>query len=303
MQNWHATWSTESRLPLAPDEVTRRAMVRAIARVAGVATSLFCVVDDHVHVVLFCTEAERGRRVQALSLAFAAISPVPLGPAHVRPVRDRTHMLWLANQYLLNQPAKHGLATHLALWSGSCFPDIAGARVLPGLTLRLADALPRWRPGDAYVAVGLPRVPLVPADDLMVRQAGASRLVAAAASAAGIDPTLSGTGAAVVGARLAVVAIGQTCGLATAELAFALRVTQQAVTRLGRRLASADAGSARREPSVPHAALLAATRMRLALEDAAARLPLAVREPPGLEYSAEPLGVDDSAGGEPGQGF
>jgi hypothetical protein len=36
--------------------------------------------------------------------------------------------------YLLKQPVKHGLDVHPALWTGSCFLDLIGARLIPGFS-------------------------------------------------------------------------------------------------------------------------------------------------------------------------
>lgn len=112
MHVWPLTWSTASRHPIAAQESERRALVRLLGRVAGDSIALFCIVDDHVHVVLFCTGPARGRIAQALSLALAAACSETLCPAHTRPVDERSHLAWLANQYILFQPIKHGLSSH-----------------------------------------------------------------------------------------------------------------------------------------------------------------------------------------------
>lgn len=64
-QSWHVTWASEGRHPLAPDEVHRRDVVRVIARVAPRAVSLFCVVDDHIHVVPPARRDSAGTRARA----------------------------------------------------------------------------------------------------------------------------------------------------------------------------------------------------------------------------------------------
>ena len=272
MLGWHIAWSSEGRHPLAPEKAGRRALVRTITRVAGEAVSLFCVVDDHVHVVLFCRLAERGRHVQALSLAFRPLVAVPLAPAFVRPVRDRGHMEWLAHEYILRQPVKHGLSARPALWSGSCFADLAGARVLPGLRLRIEDALPRWRLRTAYHAVGLPETRLVSASDDLVRRLGASRIAAAAAFAACAEPGLRGKGDAEVTARRVVAGLASAVGIRTPEISWALGITPQAANRL-----------IGRHAPVIH---LEATRLRLALEQADLDSPAIVREPEPPSYGA-----------------
>jgi hypothetical protein len=266
MLSWHVTWASKGRRPLAPEETNRRELVRTIARVAGGAVSLFCVVDDHVHVVLYCPAEERGRYVQALSLALAPRVPIPLGAAFVQPVEDRHHMEWLANEYILRQPVKHGLSTHPALWTGSCFPDLVGARLLPGLDLCLEKALPRWRQRAAYRAVGLPTVKLAPAADDSVRRLGAARIVSAAASAMGVPQSSTARGDGEVASRRCAAVLASGVGIRTAEIAWALGVTPQATNRLVDR-------------AVPPKHLRA-TRLRLALEEAAAAHPYVDREAP-----------------------
>lgn len=272
MLSWHVTWSSEGRHPLAPEEACRRELVRCIARVAGDAVSLFCVVDDHVHVVLFCALADRGRYVQALSLAFRPIVAVPLAPAFIRPVRDRRHMEWLAQEYILRQPVNHGLSSRPALWTGSCFADLAGARVLPGLRLRIREALPRWRLRSAYSAVGLPLTELVPAPDDLLRRLGGARIMAAAAFAAGADPALRGRGQAEVAARRVAAALARAVGIRGPEIAWALGTTRQAANRMAGREAQDT--------------LVKATRLHLALEELVVGLPPVVREPDRPAYEA-----------------
>ncbi|MFZ5476372.1 MAG: hypothetical protein ACOZNI_06305 [Myxococcota bacterium] len=272
MRSWHATWSSEGRHPLAPTEARRLALVRAIGRIAGKRVALFCIVDDHVHLVLFCEERELGRLVQALTFAFRPLAAVPLAAAFVRRVRDRGHMEWLADEYILKQAPRHGLPVAPATWSGSCFPDLVGARVVPGLRLCIGDALPRWRLRNGYRAVGLPEVELEPASDATVRAFGASRLAAAAASATCALPTLAGKGAPEVLARRAATVLGERVGVPVSELAFAFGMTPIATARLRSRHVADD--------------LLKATRVRVSLELAAAAVPLVAREPPPPEYEA-----------------
>lgn len=282
MQVWHLTWSTASRHPIAAQESERRALVRLLGRVAGDSIALFCIADDHVHVVLFCTGPARGRIAQALSLALAAACSETLCPAHTRRVDERSHLVWLANQYILCQPIKHGLASHPALWSGSCFPDLVGARVIPGLRLRIFDAFPRWRLGDAFVAVGLPRVPLIPTEDALARRLGASRAVAAVASACAGDVGLRGRGDCEALGRLAAARICGAATISAGEIAFALGITPQAVNRLIRR--AAEAGPEGAGPDDLDR-LVAAARLRLALEQVVAGLPATSREPDPPAYN------------------
>jgi hypothetical protein len=234
--------------------------------VAGQEVVLFSFVDDHIDVILHCDGARKGVLSGALTLAFRALCAVPLGPPFTRPVRDRSHMDWLADIYILRQSWKHGLEGHPATWTGSCFPDLAGARVLPGLSLAIAAALPRWRLRRAYAAVFLPERPLVPADDVRVRALGATRLAAAAASSVGADPTLRGKGPAEVLARRATATLGAAAGIPNSEIAHALDMHAIASARLRHREVDEH--------------VLRAVRLWIALEDAVAAAPAPPQPPP-----------------------
>ena len=209
MHIWHLTYASDGRNPLFPDEVACRKAVRVLGRVAGTSTVLFSIVDDHLHLVLWCDRQRRGRLARALVQALRQVAPVPVEPARVRAVENRSHMKWLVD-YLLSQTIHHGIPSHPALWSGSCFPDLIGARLVPGLKLQLRKALPRFRMRDIYRAVG---------------------------------PTLSGKSAPVVQARRAAAQLANQAGMGIADVAWALDIAPRSVRRLhGPRV---DAGTAK----------------------------------------------------------
>lgn len=139
------------------------------------------MVDDHSHFVVFADAAEIGRVGRAIRLALRALG-ADLEPADVRPVENRAHMQHLVG-YLLTQPQHHELTVRPSTWSGSCFPDLVGARVVPGVALRLDDALPRYRLRDACASVLLPDAPLVVHGDEILRRIGVVRIVEAATAA------------------------------------------------------------------------------------------------------------------------
>ncbi|RME26697.1 MAG: hypothetical protein D6798_06175 [Deltaproteobacteria bacterium] len=260
MQTVHLTFSAEGRLALFPDEAARRRAVRALARVGGDALLLFCVVDDHVHVVVRSEPDRTGRLARALLLALRAVAADGILPAHLRPVTDRAHLQWLV-RYVLHQPAKHALGTHPALWSGSCLPDLVGARVLPGAALAatLAAQLPRLRQRTLFEAVGLPPQPLEPVTDEQLRGLGLADLVAASSAAVAADPALAGRDATTTTARSIAAQLGSAAGFRSEQLAWALHVSAQAVRRYRRR--SLDP------------ALVRAARLQLALVLAVRALP------------------------------
>ncbi len=257
MIGWHLTWASDGRATLFPEEATRLAAVRALARVAGDWAMLFAIVDDHVHLALACDRKEAGRVARNGLVALRKLAAAPLEPAHIRAVENRAHARWLVT-YLLEQPKKHGLPAHPALWSGSCFPDLAGARTVPGFSLgtRLAEALPRFRLREAYAAVGLPPTELTPVDGDRIRRLGADRLCRAAAAVLAETFPLLGKRAPATLARAAACHLGRGAGIPTSELTHVLAITPQAALRLAGREIDPD--------------LLTAITLRLALEDAVA---------------------------------
>jgi hypothetical protein len=267
---WHLTIASDGRRALFPAEEGRRAAVRVLARVVGPAALLFCVVDDHLHLVVGWERLRVGWLGRALVLGLRPFAAAPVEGARVRPVESRAHLESLVG-YVLSQTGHHGLAEHPALWTGSCFQDLVGARWLPPLEVRarLTAQLPRLSPSALFAAAGMPSGSarsFAPSDDAALRVGGASRLVAAAAAALALPPSLAGKGAALVLARRAVAQLGIGCGLASGDLGLALGVTPRAV----RRLLAAPAPDA----------LLGAVRRRHALVEALAGTPpLPARSP------------------------
>lgn len=255
MNIWHLGFSTDGRHPLFSSEQQRRAGVRALVRVAGRDMALFSLVDDHVHAAVIGDRQRKAYLCRTILVALRKITSTGVLPAHVKPVLTRRHMQWLVT-YLLTQVTKHGLRAHPATWTGSCFPDLIGARRLPGLELRLEEALPRYRLRDAQGAVGLTSDPLKPYTDEQVRLVGTARLANAAAAAGCVGPNLSGRTAEVVAIRRAVAGLGVHAGLAARDIGLTLGISPHTVRRLGRQ--SQDA------------ALHDAVRLRLHLEDLAA---------------------------------
>ena len=264
---WHLTLSAEGRSTLYPSETNRRAAIHALARVGGDRLQLFSIVDDHVHVVVRGDRAEAGRLGRALRLALSQVASSKLSPSHVREVEGRNHLMWLV-RYLLTQPAKHGLDTHPALYTGSCFPDLVGARLLPGVELKskLEELLPRLRPAELYGHVGLPEGRVAPAGDEGLRLAGVFRIKEAAGSALAAPPSLEGNSRLVVTARRAAASLASRIDAPVSEVARALNMSRQAADRLTK------------QDVEPRA--LEAVRVRIALEETVWRNPMMVAEPP-----------------------
>jgi hypothetical protein len=253
MHTWHLTFATDGRNPMFPDESVSRKAVRALGRVAGTSAALFNIVDEHIHLVLWCDRHRCGRLAQALLRAVRPLASAPVDPARIRSVETRAHMKRLVD-YVLSQTLHHEIPVHPALWSGSCFPDLIGARLIPGLALQLGKALPRYRIRDLYQAVGLTEGPLAPLPLEAVRSAGIARLVSATSAALAVGPALIGRTAPVVHARRVSAQLAHQSEIAIAEVAWALDLTSRSAYRL--LLPKVDA------------ATIKAVRLRLALENA-----------------------------------
>ncbi len=257
---WHITITSEGRHPMFPDTGLLRRAVRALCRVSGEHTALFCIVDDHAHQSAYGTEEEIAVCANSLWQALSHLAVVPLVPPHIKPVADRRHMETLVG-YTLDQTSHHGIPVHPALWDGNCFLDLVRARLVDGFGNRVRDVLPRFRLRQAYAAVGLEPVPaaLLTVDELAA--CGVRRIVEAAWAALALEPPPTKRSKARLQARRAVVYLARQAGLSMAEVARELRLSMRAVHDLA--------------ATPPPAQVVQATLLRLAIED---RVDLAYRK-------------------------
>jgi hypothetical protein len=225
---WQVRLSSRNRLPLFPTEVSQRRAVRRLAAVTRGRLVLFGLVYEHGHPIVFCSDERIGLLKRSIRIALRPVAAQPIEPVWAEPVGGRGHMRALL-RYVLEQPSHHCLPDHPALWSGSCFLDLCGARSLPGLSLRIAEALPGLRLGELHEIVGLPRRPIEPATDEQILELGARRLVLATAAALALDPESRGLQA--VAARRLVVQIGRRVGISWAELRRVLSVSEATLFR------------------------------------------------------------------------
>jgi len=231
MQPWHLTLSSTTRHALFPSESLRREAVRAVVRVCGDELVQFCIVDEHVHVVVLCDRRRCGYLGRALKLALAPIAAVPMQPVYTGTIHGRNHMEEV-HRYVLQQPAHHNLTGHPALWSGSCFLDLAGARWIPGLELRLQDVLPRVTLAKSCGHLCLPISHLGLAGQEEIRALGPKVLVAASASACTAAPELLGRRAETARARRAACVLARGAGIPTSEMSWALAIHPGSVRKL-----------------------------------------------------------------------
>jgi hypothetical protein len=223
---FHSTLASDGRMPAFATEVQRRGGVRALIRCAGPRLALFCLADDHAHVVSAGSRGETGHLGRAVRAALAHASGVAIDAARIRPVESRSHAEWLARRYIVGQAEKHGLRDDPALYSGSCFQDLAGARRV--VDLRIDELLPRFRIEDVMPAVGLPAHRITPVGKGDIRRLGVTRVAEAAAAALALD-NLRGLTAPVVAARRVAVQLCDRASIARSEIAHGLRLSMRAV--------------------------------------------------------------------------
>lgn len=259
MRPWHLTLSSTPRHPLFPSEARRHEAVLTVVRVCHAELVLFCVVDEHVHAVVLCDRGRCGYLARGLQLALAPLVAVPTQPTHTGVIHGRNHMEEV-HRYVLQQPAHHGLPGHPALWGGSCFLDLVGARRIPGLHLRLDDVLPRVPLATSCCYLGVPVEALRRASDEDLRDLGAKGLVAMAASACAAPPDLRGRLPHIGRARRAAGVLAHQVGISPRDMTWAMDIHPGSA----RKLAAGEA-----EP-----ADIEAIRRRVGLEQALRGLPL-----------------------------
>jgi hypothetical protein len=256
----------------------------------------YSLVDDHLHLIVLCVIARVALLSRAILLAVRPLAMEDVRPAHRRPVWGRKDLMRLL-KYHLEQPVKHKTGAHPALWEGSFFQDLVGARNLATVSVKLRRTIPRFKKRYAYQIVGLPveetdaetgrktNKVITPAPDEVVFEAGACRLVRATGVSLLVGPDFTSKRPMDLLAKRVVAQLGSLAGIPTAELAYALKTTPGSVRRL-------------RDPHVDDA-WTKAVRVRLALEDAVASLPLVTVGEPVEPVSDKDGGFDTTDGGGP----
>lgn len=265
MTVWHLGFSSTKRGTLLPDEAQRRAAVRALADVAGDRLALFSLVHTHKHLLV----REQERRIKTLGAnvrrALSAVTEEPLNEPWIERVDGTSHKEYLV-RYILQQPSHHKVGLHDALWTGSCFLDLAGARLVEGLRLCIWDLLPSLPRSVIYKHVGLPTSAAEPATLQQIRVLGAVRLVAAASAAFATDPLLGGRSLLALRSCSHAVQLGRLAEIPNKEMRWALGLPERRFFRM-------------LEQPVDEAGMLA-VRRRLTLEEAVIKATLGI---PGTE--------------------
>lgn len=231
MEQWHLTLSSEHRKTLFSTEQLLRKAVRTLDRVVGDGAWLFSIVDSHVHSWLSATRARIGVVGGALRRALGAIAEAVIEVVHWRPVETRRHQRNMT-RYLLDQLGHHGIDSAPQLWSGSCYQDLIGARILDRFRPRIRRILPRLHREDLDRAVGVEPCSLREATPEQLRRAGAIGIVEAAAAAFAVGPTLIGRARPVTRARRSASLVARSVEIRTADVADALELPARTVRRL-----------------------------------------------------------------------
>jgi len=232
MEILHVNLATPERATLFPTVAAQLRAVRTIVRLGRGRIVLFCVVDDHVHLLIFASRELAGRIVRGLVQAWNRLLGTRLGPPFFRRVESRRHLEKLV-PYVLDQTTHHEIRScpHPALWPGSSFADLIGARRLPGFDRALLDqALPRRSEQRFYDAIGL--APLSPADDRSLRTAGLDHLVQATGRVIA-QPRLTVRNPTSVRARRMLVRIARNLSFSDRQIAAALECPRRTVSHLG----------------------------------------------------------------------
>jgi len=265
----HYTQATRGRLAIARDESERRRLVSALAWTGGPRLLMFSLVDDHAHLALVGDRL--GLLVRDLRWVVRRFRPdLQLDPAHVKPVESRSHLNWLLH-YMLRQPEKHELAgVHPALFSGSCFQDLVGVRLLPGFDpKRLHAELPRLSLRDFFPDVGLVADPIAAATNEQLRRAGAARIAELAAASLGVGSEFRDRNEPTVRARALVARLSLLLRFAPREVSRYLQVGVRQVQRLAHdRSEDTDAERALRRRLVLEDRALGRIESRLGAADA-----------------------------------
>src|SRR5688572_11527742 len=196
----HINIEVRGRLAIAPTEALRRQLVRVVVRVLGPRLIVFSLVDEHVHFVLRGPQARAAAATLRAALG-ACVPELTLEEPFLRVVTTRAHLRWCVG-YVLTQVEHHDLPVHPALWTGSCFQDLIGARRLRGFDARpLREELPKTRLRDLLSIVGLEPTPLLPVEERELVGVGPAHLIDLAGAALGVGPALVGCARPVVQAR------------------------------------------------------------------------------------------------------
>ncbi len=228
---WHLTLTSEGRMALFPDDKSIRKALLKLVKVASDFLVSFCLVDEHIHLVLKCPRDNVGIISRAIQLALSPIGSCHFNSGHITAVTDRTHLERLIS-YCVIQPVKHGLAGHPALYGGSCFLDLIGARCIGALGQPLSSLLPRFDSVKLYPDVSLPPGRLMPLSDEHIKNVGVSGVAEAVGAVLAAAPGLNGNSEESVKGRRVAVILALRAGITSGQISDEMKITKRSINRL-----------------------------------------------------------------------
>ncbi len=193
---------------LAPSDQARRALARAVYRVAERFPLLsFGAADNHLHLVVLCDRARAAELAGRLkrSMRWTLGLRVDFFPVRIKRLADQHHLV-SAFHYSLGQRNKHGVRSDPYL-DASSLPELLGLRLLATGTIPLVrEWIARLGRERLLLHLSLPTLEPASATTLgSLAHGGHGALLCDAACGALALPTLQGRGADVVRARNALI--------------------------------------------------------------------------------------------------
>jgi hypothetical protein len=219
-----------------PDTAARRVAAAAILDIGRHYGLLaFRAADTHIHMLAACDRRAAGKLAHAVEVALRLRLrlAVPFAPARIKVVADQHH-LHNAFGYVLRQAERHDLPID-PFHEASSLPDLVGLRVVaPDLAFRVSAMLPRSRPRQLAIELGL-----VPCEDAAPFIPGVDDLdqLSDSAAAAAAMPALVGRRGRAQAVRRAAVALAEESavgrrGPSALDLAARLGCSARTVTAL-----------------------------------------------------------------------
>ncbi|MHC4391568.1 MAG: transposase [Planctomycetota bacterium] len=227
----HLTLVIRGRLSIARTETERRRLVHSVTQVGRAQLLAFGVVDDHAHFALRSPWA--GVTARSLAHRIRGLRPdLELKTPHIEPIGSRRYLKRVV-KYIIEQPRHHGLAVPAPIWSGSCFQDLVGARLLPQFDrTRLVEELPRLRLRELFEHLDLGSEPLRPASRAELRAAGPLRLASLASRVFAVSPALASQTLPSIRARALAVQACHFAGFPNAAIVGCVGASARTVRRL-----------------------------------------------------------------------
>ena len=228
---WHYTCSSMSGRPMLVSIGDWRRAVRALHRSGPRRTFASNLTPTHDHLGVVGTRREVGPRISGFHRSAPILCRESLDWSFPTLI-DSEPYLENTLHYIMSQAgADRFPVDHPALWVGSCFLDLIGARYLPESTL--VTPLP-WDPEIVLPRLGLPDAPIAELSHDSLIALGAERIVNASFAAACASPCDRRREPARLRAMGAAAGLGRMLGLDARAVSEGLGISCDHVRRLAR---------------------------------------------------------------------